>query len=106
MLNLILAALLVAPCAQTKEPQPADAARIELAVTELERAFQKGKPEERATAIGAPFTIVGAAEAAPREGRISNESPVGAALMGRKKGEKVTVNAPSGPIEYTLVRIG
>ena len=52
------------------------------------------------------FTIVGAAEAAPREGRISNESPVGAALMGRKKGEKVTVNAPSGPIEYTLVRIG
>ncbi len=52
------------------------------------------------------FTIVGAAEAAPREGRISNESPVGAALMGRRKGEKVTVNAPSGPIEYTLVRIG
>ena len=52
------------------------------------------------------FTIVGSAEAAPRDGRISNESPVGAALMGRKKGEKVTVNAPAGPIEYTLVRIG
>jgi transcription elongation factor GreA len=52
------------------------------------------------------FTIVGAAEAAPREGRISNESPVGAALMGRKKGDTVTVNAPSGSIEYTLVRIG
>ncbi len=40
------------------------------------------------------FTIVGSAEAAPREGRISNESPVGAALMGRKKGDKVTVQAP------------
>jgi transcription elongation factor GreA len=52
------------------------------------------------------FTIVGSAEAAPREGRISNESPVGAALMGRKKGETVTVQAPSGPIDYTLVRIG
>jgi transcription elongation factor GreA len=52
------------------------------------------------------FTIVGSAEAAPREGRISNESPVGSALMGRKKGETITVQAPSGPIEYTLVRIG
>jgi len=52
------------------------------------------------------FTIVGSAEAAPRDGRISNESPVGVALMGRKKGDKVVVQAPSGPIEYTLVRIG
>jgi transcription elongation factor GreA len=52
------------------------------------------------------FTIVGSAEASPREGRISNESPVGVALMGRSVGDKVVVNAPSGPIEYTLVRIG
>jgi len=52
------------------------------------------------------FTIVGSAEAAPREGRISNESPVGSALMGHKKGETIVVQAPSGPIEYTLVRIG
>ena len=52
------------------------------------------------------FTIVGSAEAAPRDGRISNESPVGKALMGRKKGDTVTVQAPAGPIEYTLVRIG
>jgi len=51
------------------------------------------------------FTIVGSAEAAPREGRISNESPVGAALMGRRKGEKVTVAAPSGPVEYTIVSV-
>jgi len=50
--------------------------------------------------------IVGSAEAAPREGRISNESPVGAALMGRKKGEKVVVQAPQGPIEFTLLKIG
>ena len=52
------------------------------------------------------FTIVGSAEAAPRDGRISNESPVGSALMGLKKGDKFTVQAPAGPIEYTLVRIG
>jgi transcription elongation factor GreA len=51
------------------------------------------------------FTIVGSAEAAPREGRISNESPVGSALMGHRKGETITVQAPSGPIEYTLVKI-
>jgi transcription elongation factor GreA len=51
------------------------------------------------------FTIVGSAEAAPREGRISNESPVGAALMGKKKGEKFIVQAPGGELEYTLVKI-
>ncbi len=51
------------------------------------------------------LTIVGSAEAAPREGRISNESPVGAALMGHKKGEQVTVQAPAGPMTYTLVNI-
>ena len=52
------------------------------------------------------FTIVGSAEAAPREGRISNESPVGSALMGLTKGQTFTVQAPAGPIEYTLLRIG
>lgn len=51
------------------------------------------------------FTIVGSAEAAPREGRISNESPVGVALMGRKKGDEVTVQAPAGTVSYTLVSI-
>ena len=51
------------------------------------------------------FTIVGSAEASPREGRISNESPVGVALMGRRKGEKVTVQAPAGPVEYMIVSV-
>jgi transcription elongation factor GreA len=51
------------------------------------------------------LTIVGSAEAAPREGRISNESPVGAALMGRRKGDKVVVQAPAGSVTYTLVNI-
>jgi transcription elongation factor GreA len=51
------------------------------------------------------FTIVGSAEAAPRDGRISNESPVGAALMGRRKGEKFAVTTPAGPVNYTLVSL-
>ena len=51
------------------------------------------------------LTIVGSAEAAPREGRISNEAPVGVALMGRKKGDKVTVHAPAGPVDFTVVSI-
>ena len=51
------------------------------------------------------LTIVGSAEAAPREGRISNESPIGQALMGHKKGETVTVEAPAGAVTYTLVSI-
>lgn len=42
------------------------------------------------------YTIVGAAEANPREGRISNESPIGSALIGRKKGDKVRVKTPDG----------
>jgi transcription elongation factor GreA len=51
------------------------------------------------------FIIVGSAEAAPREGRISNESPVGAALMGHRKGDKVIVQAPAGPVSYTVLRV-
>ena len=51
------------------------------------------------------FTIVGSAEAAPREGRISNESPVGAALMGHKKGDTVVVAAPAGEVTFTVVSI-
>jgi transcription elongation factor GreA len=42
------------------------------------------------------YALVGAAEANPSEGRISNESPMGKALMGHKVGDKVTVEAPDG----------
>jgi transcription elongation factor GreA len=51
------------------------------------------------------FTIVGSAEAKPAEGRISNESPVGRALLGRKKGDKVVVKVPAGDFTYTIVEI-
>ena len=45
------------------------------------------------------------AEAKPAEGRISNESPVGRALLGKKKGENVTVSVPAGDIDYKIVSI-
>ncbi len=51
------------------------------------------------------FTIVGSTEARPTEGRISNESPVGRALLGRKKGDKITVRVPAGDISYAVVGI-
>ena len=51
------------------------------------------------------YTIVGSAEASPAEGRISNESPVGRALLGRRTGEKVTVAVPAGDLVYTIVAI-
>jgi len=52
------------------------------------------------------FTIVGAAEADITTGRISNESPVGAALLGTKKGDVIAVETPNGKtVEYTIIRI-
>ena len=51
------------------------------------------------------YTIVGSAEAAPGDGKISNESPIGSALMGRKIGDVVTVNTPGGEVVFEIVKI-
>lgn len=51
------------------------------------------------------YTIVGSAESKPREGKISNESPVGAALLGKKKGQKVNVPSPDGSYKLTIRKI-
>ncbi len=51
------------------------------------------------------FTIVGSTEAKPTDGKISNESPVGRALLGKKKGEKVVVRVPAGDFSYKIVNI-
>ncbi len=51
------------------------------------------------------FTIVGSTEARPTEGRISNESPVGRALLGHKKGDKIIARVPAGDISYTVIAI-
>ena len=51
------------------------------------------------------FMIVGSTEADPDEGKISNESPLGAALLGQKVGATVDVHAPAGVIKYQIVEI-
>ena len=51
------------------------------------------------------YTIVGSAEADPKAGRISNESPVGQALLAKGVGDEVQVNAPAGVLRWTIVRI-
>lgn len=51
-------------------------------------------------------TLVGSAEANPRDGKISNESPVGEAIMGRKKDDVVSITSPSGKkLTYTIRKI-
>lgn len=51
------------------------------------------------------YHLVGSAEANPREGKISIESPLGKALMGAKAGDKVTVKAPDGEFIYVIKAI-
>lgn len=51
------------------------------------------------------FQIVGAEEVEVMEGKISYQSPLGEALLGKKKGEKIKLKTPKGKIEYKIVRI-
>ena len=51
------------------------------------------------------YTIVGAAEAQPTKGLISNESPVGSALLGKRVGDEVQISVPRGVSRLTVTRI-
>lgn len=51
------------------------------------------------------YSVVGPVEADPLAGRISNESPIGEALMGKKVGDIVTITTPKGEIEYEITAI-
>jgi len=80
-----------------------------------EQAFVEGRIQQlealikNATLIdehhGNDHVQIGSTEARPTEGRISNESPVGRALLGKKKGEKVLVKVPAGDFTYKVVSI-
>ena len=61
------------------------------------RDLQAGKTVE--------YHIVGSAEANPAENKLSNESPVGKAIMGKKKGEVVEVSAPRGSLKFKIMEI-
>ncbi len=52
------------------------------------------------------YHVVGPVEADPLEGKISNESPIGLALMGKKIGDTATITTPKGDIKYEVVKVG
>ena len=52
------------------------------------------------------FTIVGAAEANPREGKISNESPIGKSILSHKVGDIVKVETPGGTYNVKIIKVG
>ena len=72
-----------------------DAVRLGSRITVLDLEF---KEEET-------YQVVGSQEADPMNGKISEESPFGRALIGHKVGEKVTVESPSGPIRYEIKKV-
>jgi transcription elongation factor GreA len=79
-----------------KDNGPHESIRVGDYITIVEVGFDE---EER-------YHLVGAAEADPVDGRISNESPLGKALLGAKVKDIVKVNAPNGIIEFRIVKIG
>ncbi len=52
------------------------------------------------------YRIVGSSEADPLNGKISNESPLGKAFLGKEVGEEVQVDVPAGTVTYTILGIG
>ncbi|MBN1935912.1 MAG: transcription elongation factor GreA [Anaerolineae bacterium] len=67
---------------------------VELGSQVIVTEGQDGDPET--------YVVVGSAEADPSRGYISNESPLGRVLMGKKIGDQVTVNAPAGEIVFFI----
>jgi transcription elongation factor GreA len=82
------------------------------------RVIEKGEVSSDVVSIGSrvklrdmdanetvEYHVVGSAEANPAERKLSNESPVGKAIMGRKKGEVVDVVAPRGALKFKILDI-
>ena len=69
-------------------------------IVKIEIKYPNGKTVETEE-----YTIVGSAEADPSEDRISNESPVGSALLGKKVGDKISVNVPDGIAKAKVIGI-
>ena len=100
-----------------------DQAKLEARINELENMIKNAKVFDESTAsteivhIGSKVTIqnskrqkltyqiVGFAQANPDEGKISDESPVGKALLGHKVGDKVVVEAPVGTLNFKIVSL-
>jgi transcription elongation factor GreA len=97
-----------------------DQERVELRIAELEDMVKKAKIIKHQASdivtIGSTITvkkngttiqyeIVGSDEAQPEAGKISNESPLGKAFLGKKVGDTVTITTPSGSVEYAIAKI-
>jgi len=87
--------ILLATAKIIKEKGPSDTVQVGSKVTIQEEGYDKHES----------FVIVGAAEAKPSEGRISNESPLGRALLGNKKGDIATVDAPDGKFNVKIIKV-
>lgn len=61
--------------------------------------------EEVGSDLEETYVIVGSVEVDPKNGRISNESPMGKALLGKKVGDKVTVKTPGGEIDFKILKL-
>lgn len=102
---------------ESKEEQ----AFLEGKIIELEKTIKtvvvaKNKKSKTVIHLGSKFsvqigdqkrdlTLVGATEAEPFNGMISNESPVGKAVMGSKKGDVIEVETPKGKVTYTILSL-
>ncbi len=73
--------------------------------TDIVHVGSKVKVKDLKLGETADYRIVGSSEADPREGRISDESPVGAAVLGHKEGETVTAETPGGLVKYKILEI-
>ncbi len=80
-----------------------NAAVIKNGKSEIIRPGSKIKIKSKGSEMS--FNIVGASEANPSEGKISNESPIGAALIDHRVGDKVEIETPGGKIKYEILEI-
>lgn len=74
-------------------------ATVQLGTKVVIRNVKKKNPEDE------EYVIVGSTEANPLEHRISNESPVGSALLDKKKGDMIRVEIPDGMVEYEILHL-
>ncbi len=78
----------------SSESGPSDVVHIGSEVTVVNQKGKRGK-----------YTIIGSAEADPAQGKISNVSPIGQALLGKRVGDVAEVNAPAGKLKLEVVSI-
>ena len=78
---------------------------IEARIEELEKILKNAEVYDKEFEEEIVFQLVGSTEANSLEGKISNESPVGKALIGKKVGDVVAVETQAGVIEYEVLKI-